>query len=380
MTSAHGVSGNPAICRAFFLQWIAYAGLFLSAFSAHASELKPDEHVVLYPALASRTAAGWELDLHGIVFEPERRRMLTAALRKVFDIDEQKLTSAEVAIFNERCRYFLVDNERGKKFITMLGGQPLAFGTSAANGHFFSRYVWLTNRWASLLAPTNGVSTTTISFPGAKNRVAPLEIHFVEERGVSIISDIDDTIKISQVLDKSALLENTFCRTFKPVEGMAGVYRGWERSFGAQFHYVTASPWQLYVPLSDFTRSNGFPAGTWHMKEFRVKDRSVLELFASPERYKPAVIEPLLRQFPKREFVLVGDSGEKDPEIYGALARKYPDQIRRIFIRDVTGESAASPRYEKAFGRLPRDLWQVFKDPMQIGNSLPASVTIPKAK
>jgi len=361
------------------LRLAAWIG-FLAALPSQSSELKPDERVVLYPALASRTAAGWELDLHGIVFEPERRRLLIAALRKAFDIDEQRLTSAEVAIFNERCRYFLVDNERGKKFTTRLGGQPLAFGTSAANGHFFSRYVWLTNRWTSLLAPTNGVSTTTISFPGAKSRVAPLEIHFLEEQGMSVISDVDDTIKISHVLDKPALLENTFCRTFKPVEGMAGVYRGWERTCGAQFHYVTASPWQLYVPLSDFTRSNGFPAGTWHMKEFRVKDRSVFELFASPERYKLGVIEPLLRKFPKRQFVLVGDSGEKDPEIYGALARKHPDQIQRIFIRDVTGESAELPRYQWAFAQLPRDLWQVFKDPVQISNSLPASVPIPKAK
>jgi phosphatidate phosphatase APP1 len=116
------------------------------------------------------------------------------------------------------------------------------------------------------------------------------------------------------------------------------------------------------------------------MKEFRVKDRNVLELFASPERYKPGVIEPLLRKFPKRQFVLVGDSGEKDPEIYGALARKHPDQIQRIFIRDVTGESAEASRYQRAFAHLPRDLWQVFKDPVQISNSLPASVPVPKAK
>ena len=190
---------------------------------------------------------------------------------------------------------------------------------------------------------------------------------------MSVISDIDDTIKVSEVLDKSALLKNTFCRSFKPVEGMAGVYRSWERSRLARFHYVTASPWQLYVPLSDFTCSNGFPAGTWHMKEFRVKDRSALELFASPERYKPGVIESLLRKFPKRQFVLVGDSGEKDPEIYGELARKYPAQIQRIFIRDVTGEGVGSPRYEKVFARLPRDLWQVFKQPREIQDALPTA-------
>ena len=104
---------------AFLLQ-LAVCVALLAAFSAHASELKLDERVVLYPALASRTAAGWVLDLHGIVFEPERRRLLTATLRKAFDIDEESLTSAEVAIFNERCRYFLVDNERGKKFTAML--------------------------------------------------------------------------------------------------------------------------------------------------------------------------------------------------------------------------------------------------------------------
>ena len=344
----------------------------LVALFAQASELKPDERVVLYPALAARVAGGWDLELHGIVFEPKRRRLLTAMLGKALIPDEESLTPAEAAIFNERCRYFLVDNERGKTFTAMLGGDALAFGTSAADGHFRSRHLWKTNGELAFSASANGVVTARVSFTRAGGRVAPLEIHFLEEQGVSVISDIDDTIKVSNVPDKSALLKNTFCRPFKPVDGMAVVYRGWQRSLGAQFHYVTASPWQLYVPLADFARSNGFPAGTWHMKDFRLKDRSVLELSASPERFKPGAIEPLLRRFPKRQFILVGDSGEKDPEIYGALARKHPSQIHHIFIRDVTGESAGAPRYEKAFGGLPRDVWQVFKQPIGIRDALPA--------
>jgi len=99
------------------------------------------------------------------------------------------------------------------------------------------------------------------------------------------------------------------------------------------------------------------------MKSFRVKDSSFLSLMESPERYKPPVIEELLRQFPKRRFVLVGDSGEKDPEIYGALARKHPSQVIQIFIRDVTGEPPDSARYRKAFRDLPDGLWQVFQKP-----------------
>lgn len=347
-------------------------GLLAAAPFTNGSELKSDERVVLYPALASPTAKGWELELHGIVFEPERRRLMVGTLRQALGIDEEWLTAAEVAIFNERCRYFLVDHERGKKLTATMGGESLTFGTSAADGHFRLRHVWMTNASRLLPTPTNGALAASVLIQSADRRTVPLEIHLLEDQGLSVVSDIDDTIKISNVLDKSALLENTFCRPFKPVDGMAAVYRGWEAAHGARFHYVTASPWQLYAPLSDFTRSNGFPAGTWHMKDFRVKDRSVLELFKSPERYKPGVIEPMLRRFSTRQFVLVGDSGEKDPEIYGALARKHPGRIRHIFIRDVTGEGTESPRYERAFARVPRDRWQIFKEPREIQKALAA--------
>ena len=72
---------------------------------------------------------------------------------------------------------------------------------------------------------------------------------------------------------------------------------------------------------------------------------------------------PLIGRFPNRRFVLVGDSGERDPEIYAALARKHPQQIIRVWIRDVTGEPAGAERYEKAFRDLPVESWQVFAAP-----------------
>ena len=74
----------------------------------------------------------------------------------------------------------------------------------------------------------------------------------------------------------------------------------------------------------------------------------------------------MLERLPKRKFVLVGDSGEKDPEIYGALARQYPQQVLRIFIRDTTGEAADSPRYARPFEGLPRLKWQIFHDAVEL--------------
>jgi phosphatidate phosphatase APP1 len=102
------------------------------------------------------------------------------------------------------------------------------------------------------------------------------------------------------------------------------------------------------------------------LKEFRWKNRTFFSLFASPEKYKPGVIESLLKQFPNRKFILIGDSGERDPEIYGALARKFPAQIIRIYIRDVTNEAAGSERYQKAFRSIPRETWQIFREPNEL--------------
>jgi phosphatidate phosphatase APP1 len=173
------------------------------------------------------------------------------------------------------------------------------------------------------------------------------------------------------VHDRKATLRNTFLNPFQAVPGMAEVYRAWAERTGAQFCYVSASPWQLFLPLSGFVSSNGFPAGMFYLKSFRLKDESVFSLFQNPERYKPAVIEPLLKQFPRRQFVLVGDSGERDPEIYGRLARQYPRQVARIFIRNVSGEPGGAPRYKNAFRDLPSELWKVFQDPSEIASLVP---------
>jgi phosphatidate phosphatase APP1 len=69
-----------------------------------------------------------------------------------------------------------------------------------------------------------------------------------------------------------------------------------------------------------------------------------------------------------RRLVLIGDSGERDPEIYGFIARKYPKRVHRIFIRAVKNENLDDERFLKAFENIPRDKWLVFTDPI---NELP---------
>lgn len=351
------------------------SSLLLGSFTLHGAEqrtnLKSDEQIVFYPVVAQRVPGKtnlWRAQIRGNVFEVEKRGLLVGAFREALKLKTEELTAEESALFAARARLFLVDHERGKKVFIRCGTNECFVGKSGADGRFGAE-VLLHETSLNQAVPETGAPFAGV-LRSDDDRNFSGNIFPLEAEGVSVISDIDDTIKITEVRDKEATLRNTFLRAFQPVPGMAEFYQSLARSNGAAFHYISASPWQLYEPLAAFVASNGFPAGTFELKQFRWKDRSFLSLFANPEKYKPGVIEPLLKQFPKRRFILIGDSGERDPEIYGALARKFPQQIRNIYIRDVTDESATAVRYEQAFRHVPRENWQIFKTPEELISSL----------
>lgn len=345
---------------------LTLAALHLGA-AEKRTNLKPAEQIVFYPTVAQRVVGAtnlWRAQIRGCVFEVEKRSLMVPVFREALELKTGEMTSAESIIFAERARLFLVDHERGKKVFIRGGTNEFFAGKSSADGNF-SAEILLRETDLNRTRPEAGSPFTVVLRPGDP-RTFTATIFPLETEGLSVISDIDDTIKITEVRDKSATLRNTFLREFQPVPGMAEFYQSLARSNGAAFHYISASPWQLYEPLAAFVASNGFPAGTFALKEFRWKNRTFFSLFASPEKYKPGVIEPLLKQFPKRKFILIGDSGERDPEIYGALARKFPEQIIRIYIRDVTNEAADSDRYQKAFDTVPRDSWRLFRNPAEL--------------
>jgi hypothetical protein len=285
-----------------------------------------------------------------------------AALREALELKHVEMDAKETRLFNERARLFLVDHERGKWVHVRFGDQVFRIGKSQANGRF-SGTITLPETQTRRLTQTrsDGCLHLEAVLPPDDPRHFTGQVLLLDDTGVSVISDIDDTIKVTEVRDRRATLRNTFLREFQPVPGMAEFYQTLARSNGAVLHYVSASPWQLYAPLAAFVHSNGFPAGTFHLKTFRWKDRSFLSLFSDPEKHKASVIEPLLKRFPNRRFILIGDSGERDPEIYAALAQKFPRQIERIYVRDVSAGPASAERYAVTFRELSPQIWRVFR-------------------
>lgn len=331
------------------------------------SPLKQDERIIFFPTWGWQSPDGtWNAHLHGWVFEPETestgRKAALGALRIALGLDAG---AADTQLFKDRARAFLVDNERGKTIYVRIGSGSYDAGTSGANGHFSANVK---------LEPSAKFQPGTVSYRAiladSDKRVYIGTLYLVAPEGVSVISDIDDTIKDSHVLEKRELLANTFLREYRPVPKMAEAYRKWKQA-GAQFHYVSGSPWQLYEPLTLFLEQRGFPAGTLDLRPLRLKDLSAVHFLKSPLEAKLATIEPVLKAFPKRRFILVGDSGEQDPEVYATLARKYPQQIKHIFIRNVTDEDATAARYQQTFEKLPRDQWTVFDDPQELSEYRP---------
>lgn len=119
---------------------------------------------------------------------------------------------------------------------------------------------------------------------------------------------------------------------------------------------------QLQPAMSPFLRDQLFPDGSLHLRAFSLRPDALLDKQATA-RHKHAVLTQLLADHPRRRFVLIGDSGEQDPETYGAITRLHPGRVAAILIRDVTHRSEDPARFALAFDGVPPASWQVFDTP-----------------
>ncbi|EME50034.1 hypothetical protein DOTSEDRAFT_50175 [Dothistroma septosporum NZE10] len=161
------------------------------------------------------------------------------------------------------------------------------------------------------------------------------EVVVTSPKGVSLISDIDDTIKHSAIsAGAREIFRNAFIRELGDLT-IDGV-REWYNTLhdmGVKLHYVSNSPWQMYPVLTSYFKLANLPRGSFHLKQYSGMLQGIFEPVA--ERKKSS-LEKIMRDFPDRRFVLVGDSGEADLEVYTETALDNPGRVLGVFIRDVT--------------------------------------------
>ena len=322
--------------------------------------------IVTYPTYGFQTdEQDWRLNVAGIAFQVPpvtlRQRMLVKMLGKTMKVDEDSLSCD---VFKDRVSPFFVEAEKGLEVRMTVGGKTVALRKrTRKNGHF-SDSPRFPNSIIEEVSETDEFGRQqvpyTITIDGAKDAWQGVA-HLIPRYGISVVSDIDDTIKESQVTDRRELLVNTFLRDFRSVSGMAGVYRDWQSS-GAEFHYISSSPWQLFHPLHKHQRDNGFPSGTMHLRNFRLRDQLLKRVLILRRRGKATAIHKLLNDLPHRKFILIGDSAEKDPEIYLKIWRRHPGKVHGIFIRDIEERPMIEERMRKLLKSSKDSVCTVFND------------------
>ena len=161
-----------------------------------------------------------------------------------------------------------------------------------------------------------------------------------EDAGFGVISDIDDTVLHSSITSWKAAAQLTFlhnARTRKPLDGVATLYQALQQGAdGSGRHpifYVSSSPWNLYDLLDDFMELNAIPAGPIFLRDFGF---DAGKFVATPGHgHKLERARMLIERFPRLRWVLMGDSGQADAELYAEAARSFGDRIAAIYIRDV---------------------------------------------
>ena len=134
---------------------------------------------------------------------------------------------------------------------------------------------------------------------------------------------------------------------------MAHLYQQWQdKNKDCTFHYLSGMPDQLYTLTQEFININKFPDGSFHMRHFGWAFGSLFDFLHSESTFihKMSYLHFFLSNT-KRDYVLIGDSGEKDPEIYGRITREYPERVRGIFIRAIKNESFDDQRFQTSFSR-----------------------------
>lgn len=364
-------------CRFFTVSVITAVPILSCGAEEKSSNLAKDEFIQFFHTDAYRdenNPANWIIPIHGWVYEPQDSHLRMAAightLKNTFDLD---LTPASKPLFERRMNLMLSDNERDKTIVTNIAGRIETAKTTAANGHF--HHTFTLPETSQKDAIQNGIVHYCAVLTKADQRQFCGQTRLIEPNGLSVISDIDDTVKISEVTERAKLIDNTFYKPFLAVPGMAATYTRWAQN-GVVIHYVSSSPWYLYAELEDFFTSKSFPDFSMSLKYFRFRDATFFNLLKKGSKTKPPQIAAILNQYPGRKFVLIGDSGEEDPEVYTTVKNQHPDQIAHIYIRNISGETLANPRFAALINTLPAGSLTLF----DAAEELPMSLTLTATK
>ena len=243
---------------------------------------------------------------------------------RIIDQKDKKSTKSSVvsAFFN---------NEKKDTNISMLVNDKEYFSKSDNEGYFtFDINLSTTyKRDSDILLTVNNkkyIKKVQLFYPSVKKHIG-------------IISDFDDTVIVSDVTNKLKLMYNTFIKNYMQREvidevknKILQVDRENSLSDNRALFFISGSPHQLSDIMNNFLNLHKFPKRAILTKKLHGENR---DSFFATVAYKYDKIVKLINMYPHIKWVLFGDSGEKDEEVYLKIIKEFPNKIEEVYIRDV---------------------------------------------
>jgi len=186
-----------------------------------------------------------------------------------------------------------------------------------------------------------------------------------------IVSDIDDTVLIShstQTLRKLRLMLFKNALTRLPFPSVAKFYEalneGKDKQEDIPFFFVSSSEWNLYDLLDDFFSFNNIPKGVLLLRKLNHSIYKFWKSGGGSHEHKYEKIKSLINFYPEHKFILIGDSGQQDPELYTKIALEFPGKIKSIYIRRIRSKS-----YMKNNVSLIEELQKVNTTYLEVSNT-----------
>jgi phosphatidate phosphatase APP1 len=202
--------------------------------------------------------------------------------------------------------------------------------------------------WASVTAISPGWHSITVHLLNKKSEPTAFgegKIFVPHVTQYGFISDIDDTVLVSHSATTGKRLRVLFTSNPRSRKTFADVVKYYqllsiahtEPAVPNPFFYVSSSEWNLYDYLNEFFKHNGLPKGAFLLNEIK-RWYQLFKTGKTKHQGKLIKVARILQVFPKQRFVLLGDNSQSDPEIYAAIANKYPERIVAIYLRNISSK------------------------------------------
>jgi hypothetical protein len=335
---------------------------------------------------ANWTDQGWNLRVHGNVYKkPNISQSKLDDLANGFLIgtsiqalptgqqQQARNLTSEIYVIQQsgqNVTFDLVDNYvapsglNGGLIAATGGAQQLTYpGQTTAEGDF-DAFVPLQNTTGpsgGYLLPGNGTaSIQALNIYATGTDSGNASAYLVPTAGLTIISDIDDILRITKIWAPSEGILNSFARPYTPWMNMPDIYANWSRSIpDFHFHYLTTTPEQITANYMDFIYKT-YPLGSFDTRPLNFSDVS------ATLSIRKFMLQKIFETYPKRKFILIADTSNSDVmSDYPEMVTDFPGQVQCIFLRNTSSTDPTDnfPYDTSGFKGLNQNMYMFFNVP-----------------